>query len=239
MDTCQKWQLSPEKRAYNCKDLEVTQELMIEPQEPFWIILWSGNSGKGSFLKVIMHALAVTIGWKPELTFWLTLMIWIMTMPGYPLRLRRSRKKIRESYYSAYEPLLSNCHLTRVNWLFLRWIFHQLQRHGPRYPTSRQSALICWVLPRLQAAERFWPPFYLHQGIQVGINYLLPFRISTVFVTGRFEYFLCPLTEQLRQGRKSYVRYSTLAKYPMCQHLEAIEGSGSKVDWRLLWCYNG
>jgi len=64
-------------------------------------------------------------------------------------------------------------------------------------------------------------------------------RIS-MFLQSRFRYrsiwiSIPPLTEQLKQGRISYVRYSTLAKY---QHLEAIEGSRSKMDWGLLWCYN-
>jgi len=65
-------------------------------------------------------------------------------------------QKLWESYHSACEPLLASCHLTRVSWLFLRWIFHQLQRHDARYPTSWQSALIHRALPRLQAVERIF-----------------------------------------------------------------------------------
>ena len=154
MDTCQKWQLSPEKRAYNC----ITRSNTRADDRAILNHALIGEFRK-RFFPQSNHA--CPCGHNR-----LETRAHILTHPHdlnyddarVPFAPQKNPEKIMGILLLCIRASATKLSSDsgQVNWLFLRWIFHQLQRHGAHYPTSRQSALICRVLPRLQAAERFF-----------------------------------------------------------------------------------
>lgn len=77
-------------------------------------------------------------------------------MPEYPSRLRRIQKKLWEFYYSAYEPLLPSCHLTRVKSTDCFFVEFSIScndmAHTILHPDSLHSSAECYLGCKLLSA---------------------------------------------------------------------------------------
>ncbi|KAF9445834.1 phosphoglycerate mutase-like protein [Macrolepiota fuliginosa MF-IS2] len=107
------------------------------------------------------------------------------------------------SSVGAYKPPPEDCQVTQVN---------ILQRHGARYPTFGLSIQIAQALLRLQSADSYLDErlkFITDYKYNLGIDDLLPF--------GAFQ--------TSESGRKSFVRYPTLADE---DNLPFVRASGSE-----------